>query len=201
MGIIVQNRRRSTGKLQQEFPEATIIDVTSQGEQPWVKFSPFYPHGYIPIPFSPGNLSQSVEGIWQGLKVFESEDVNLSTMQITSMKGIKRTVRKHGKCLGHRAGIRGKDLLSYLEARHLIYLPTYQWVLANCLVELVERLKQLAASHTVILLDYETNGDVNNLNKPLSHAQLIKLYLENNYPEYNLFASLGNNIKVRSPID
>ena len=31
--------------------------------------SPFYPHGGIPIPFSGSVTSQSVEGIWQGLKV------------------------------------------------------------------------------------------------------------------------------------
>ena len=34
----------------------------------------------------------------------------------------------------------------------------------------------------LVLLDYETNCDVNNLRKPLSHAGLIKAYLENQYP-------------------
>ncbi|MBW4623028.1 MAG: hypothetical protein KME17_27170 [Cyanosarcina radialis HA8281-LM2] len=183
MTIIVQSRRRSIEKLHQEFPSATVIDVTSCGEEPWVKFSPFYPHGGIPVPFSPGYTSQTVEGIWQGLKVFESEDINFGTMQITNMKNLKRTVRKYGKCWGHRAGIQGEQLLSYLAARILIYLPTYRWVLENRLRELVAQLKQLAQTETVVLLDYETNADVENLKKPLSHAQLVKLYIEGNYLE------------------
>lgn len=182
MTIIVQSHRRSLTKLEQEFPGATIIDVTSHGSQPWVKFSPFYPHGGIPVPFYPGVKSETVEGIWQGLKVFESTDVDFSAMRITNMKGIKRTVRKYGKCLGHRAGKKEEKLLTYGEARQLIYLPTYRWLIENCLMELVTQLKQLAETNRVILLDYETNGDVENLKKPLSHAQLIRMYIENNYP-------------------
>jgi len=42
--------------------------------EPWIKFSPFYPHGGIPVPFAPGYFSETVEGIWQGLKVFEKAD-------------------------------------------------------------------------------------------------------------------------------
>jgi hypothetical protein len=54
----------------------------------------------------------SVEGIWQGLKVFEKADVDPATLQIATMKGIKRTVRTFGKVLGHRAGLAGDRLLS-----------------------------------------------------------------------------------------
>jgi hypothetical protein len=181
MSIVVQSRRRRLSNIQADFPDAIILDVTSKGETPWVKFSPFYPHGQIPVPFYPGWTSQSVEGIWQGLKVFESEGIDRSKMQITDMKNLKRTQRKHGKCQGHKAG---EQLLTYLEARKLIYLPTYHWVLENPLSPLVEQLRELAQSQTVILLDYETNGDVENTKKPFSHACLIKYYLEGNYPNF-----------------
>lgn len=179
---VVKSRRCSLAKLEKEFPGAIIIDVTSQGDLPWVKFSLFYPHGGIPVPFLPANKSETVEGVWQGLKVFESTGIDFSVMQITNMKGIKRTVRKYGKCLGHRANLDGKNLLNYSEARRLIYLPTYLWVLENRLTERSRQLKEIADNNTVILLDYETNGDVANLSKPLSHAQLIKMYVEDNYP-------------------
>lgn len=181
--IVVKSRRCSLPKLEQEFPDAIIIDVTSQGSHPWVKFSPFYPHGRIPVPFLSGNKSETVEGVWQGLKVFESTGIDLSVMQITNMKGIKRTVCKYGKCLGHSASLDGKKLLNYSEARHLIYLPTYLWVLENCLTDAIAQLKEIADNNTVILLDYETNPDVANLSKPLSHAQLIKMYVEDRYPK------------------
>lgn len=146
-----------------------------------VKFSPFYPVGDIPIPFSDNEFAESVEGVWQGLKVFADHDVDESKFRITKMKGLKRTVRKYGIPQGHRKGINGTELLDYITARKLIYLPTYKWVLENKLTTEIEALKKLAETQDVILLDYETNGDVDDPRKPLSHAQLVKLYLEGGF--------------------
>ena len=39
-------------------------------------------------------------------------------------------------------------------------------------------LAEIARKNDLILLDYETNLDVNNLKKPLSHASLINNKLE-----------------------
>ncbi|WP_374223344.1 hypothetical protein [Streptomyces sp. F63] len=52
------------------FPGAEVIDVTSRAPEPWVRLSPFYPHGGIPVPYCDDVTSESVEGIWQALKVF-----------------------------------------------------------------------------------------------------------------------------------
>ncbi len=176
--VIIQNRRRKKENIQKDFPNSLIIDVTSKGKTPMVKFSPFYPIGNIPIPFSPNKFAKSVEGIWQGLKVFENNDIDESKFEITSMKGLKRTVRKFGMPKGHRKGIKGNMLLDYVPARKLIYLPAYKWVLDNRLEKEVKELKNLSKKETLILLDYETNGDMENTKKPLSHAQLIKLRIE-----------------------
>ncbi len=177
MIIEVQSKRRKIENIEKDFPNCVIVDVTSKGSLPMVKFSPFYPIGNIPIPFSDG-YSESVEGVWQGLKVFENSDIDTTKFTITSMKGIKRTTRKYGKTKGHRKGVNGSELLSYIEARKLIYLPTYKWVLENKLSEEIEQLKEIAKDKTLILLDYETNGDIENPKKPLSHAHLIKMKLE-----------------------
>jgi hypothetical protein len=168
--------------LNKRYADPLVLDVTSQGPEPWVRFSPFYPHGSIPVPFSPGHFGASVEGIWQGLKVFENAEVDLATVQNTTMKGIKRSVRRFGKVLGHRAELWNKTLLSYGEARQSIYLPCYHWVLQKCLQELLAELKQLVSTRIVVLLDYQTNSDVEDLSKPLSHAALIKRYLEDDWP-------------------
>ena len=37
--------------------------------------------------------------------------------------------------------------------------------------------------NAVVLLDYNTNPDVSNTKSALSHASLIKAYIEGNYPE------------------
>jgi hypothetical protein len=184
MSLIVKSHRASIDSLSKAYPDAVILDVTSRASEPWIRFSPFYPHGGIPVPFSPGKFSMTVEGIWQGLKVFETTDVDASKLLISNMKGIKRSARKYGKVLGHRTGLVGDRLLSYGEARRQIYLPSYQWMLDNHVQDLLNELKYLGTdkTKTVVLLDYETNCDVDNLSRPLSHAGLIKLYLEGNWP-------------------
>ena len=69
--IIIKNKRCSIAKINKEYPDAIIIDVTSKASDEFLKLSPFYPHGGIPIPGDRG-CSESVEGIWQGLKIFEN---------------------------------------------------------------------------------------------------------------------------------
>ena len=178
MSIVIANHRTSREKLQQQYGNIPVLDVTSHGAEPWRRCSPFYPHGGIPVPFSPGVVGASVEGIWQGLKVFETADIDLSRFTITTMKGLKRTERVYGKTLGHRDGVAGKRLLSYVEARRMIYLPSYYWVLENRLQDILEEIRRLTNEDGVVLLDYETNCDIENVTKPLSHAGLIKRYLE-----------------------
>ena len=90
MIVAVESRRKKLASVEKLWPDATVIDVTSKGAEPWVRFSPFYPHGDIPIPNTPSQTSQSVEGLWQGLKVFEREDIEPRKWGITSMAGIKR---------------------------------------------------------------------------------------------------------------
>ena len=139
--IIIESKRKSLESLKEKYPDAMIIDVTSKAQDEFVKFSPFYPIGGIPVPFTEGLVAVSVEGIWQGLKVFEDADVDTTFFSKRDMKNLKRTTRKYGHCLGHRKGVHGEELL-----------------------------------------DYNTNPDVNNPKTPLSHASLIKAYIEGDYP-------------------
>lgn len=179
MSIRVAGRRRAMASLTAAFPDAEIIDVTSRGPEPWVRLSPFYPHGGIPVPYCEGVTSESVEGIWQALKVFQGSDVDPGKLRITTMKGLKRTVRRYGPVQGHRTGLRGSRLLPYEAARRRIYLPAYRWVLEHRVADLVERLRD---KRDVVLLDYTTNGDVTDPTRPLSHAALILLHLEGRWP-------------------
>ncbi|MGW3072469.1 DUF6939 family protein [Kitasatospora sp. NPDC001132] len=179
MPIHIAGRRRTTAALNAAFPGAEIVDVTSKAPDPWVRLSPFFPHGGIPVPYGDGLTSESVEGIWQALKVFRDADVDPAKLRITSMKGLKRTVRRFGPVEGHRTGPHGDRLLSYETARRRIYLPAYRWVLEHRTADLVERLRGM---DEVVLLDYTTNGDVADPSSPLSHAALIRLYVEGRWP-------------------
>lgn len=180
--IVIESKRRKRENILKKYPNAVIADVTSQATDGLVRLSPFYPHGGIPVPFSEGYTAMCVEGIWQGLKVFETADVDVNMFANDTMKNIKRTVRRFGKPLGHRKGVKGTELLGYIEARKQIYLPAYKWVLENKVANIIERLREASKTKTIVLLDYTTNCDIDNPKTPLSHAFLIKAYAEGLYP-------------------
>ena len=181
--IYVESKRKNLKDIEKQYPDGMIIDVTSKAKDEFVKFSPLYPIGGIPVPFTEGLIAVSVEGIWQGLKVFEYVDADLTYLSKRDMKNIKRTARNNGPYAGHLKGARGKVLLNEIEARKLIFLPCYKWVLENKLKKLVKAIRDISNNKPVVLLDYNTNPDVNNPKRPLSHASLIKAYIEGNYPQ------------------
>ena len=114
--IIIESKRKKIENILKKYPDAVVADVTSQAKDGLVRLSPFYPHGDIPVPFSEGYTAACVEGVWQGLKVFEDEDIDISMFSNDTMKNIKRTVRKHGRVLGHRKGVHGTEILGYMVA-------------------------------------------------------------------------------------
>lgn len=180
--IVIESKRKKRENIVKKYPDAIIADVTSQTTDGLVKLSPFYPHGGIPVPFSEGYTAMCVEAIWQGLKVFETADVDVKLFGNDTMKNIKRSVRRFGKPLGHRKGVNGTELLGYIEARKQIYLPAYRWVLENKVANIIERLREASKTKTIVLLDYTTNCDVDDPKSPLSHAFLVKAYAEGIYP-------------------
>ena len=181
--IIIESKRKKPATILKQYPDAILADVTSSAKDGLVKLSPFYPHGGIPVPFSEGYTATCVEAIWQGLKVFEGCDVDTSLFGNDTMKGLKRTVRRYGKPLGHRKGVDGTELLDYIEARKQIYIPTYKWVLENKVAWIIDKMRNASnRGETIVLLDYDTNADVENAKSPLSHASLIKAYVEGIYP-------------------
>lgn len=198
--IIIESKRKKIENIIKIYPDAIIADVTSQAKDGLVRLSPFYPHGGIPVPFSEGYTANCVEGIWQGLKVFENEDIDISMFHNDTMKGIKRTVRKHGRVLGHRKGVHGSEVLGYVEAKHLIYIPTYRWMLEHQTMDIIERLRKASESKTIILLDYNTCCDVEDATKPLSHAYLVKAYAEGLYPFDDLKLSQSTDNNNCSPV-
>ena len=180
--IKIESKRKKIENILKKHPNSIIADVTSQAKDGLVRLSPFYPHGGIPVPFSEGYTSACVEGVWQGLKVFENEDIDISMFLNDTMKGIKRTVRKHGRVLGHRKGVHGTEILGYVEAKHQIYIPAYRWMLEHRAMYIIERLRKASETKTIVLLDYNTCCNVDDETKPLSHAYLVKAYAEGLYP-------------------
>ncbi len=129
MTIIIANKKSKPDNLRKKFgDDIEIIDVTSKAVEPWVHFSPFWPHGNIPVPFSDGVVATCVEGVWQALKVFESQERRRVQVARHEYEGAKTNCRSLGNVRGHRKGLNGTELLAYRKARELIYLPIYKWI-------------------------------------------------------------------------
>lgn len=184
--ITVANKKRSIERIQKEFPKAIILDITSSSPNRYGQIlSPFFPHRNIPIPGdSRGMTATCVEAIWQGLKVFEGADIDKQLFCNDTMKNIKRTVRKFGRPLGHRYGVYSQTILNYADARRYIYIPSYKYVLDNVpeVHRIIEKIREKAKESDIVLLDYNLNPDNRDITKPLSHAELVKMYIEGRYP-------------------
>ena len=92
------------------------------------------------------------------------------------MRNLKRSCRRFGKCLGHMFW--GK-LINYATARREIYKPAYEYMLRWYCCEEIDYMTYLNEHNkTIVLLDYNTNCDLNDLSSPLSHASLSKEFIE-----------------------
>lgn len=181
--VVVANRRRGLHRLTLAYPGHIFCDVTKNSDdEDFVRLSPFYPHSGIPVPFA-HCAAESVEGLWQGLKVFRRidgtiEDIDTGCLNNRTQKGIKRTLRAKGRsqCLGHRC-IDSGTLLDYVAARRLIYVPAYRFMLEHRAQRAIDKLVTIRKRSPIVLLDYSTNVDIDNIRTPLSHAGLVRDYM------------------------
>lgn len=184
--VQILNRRATAQQRTLAASGWGIADVTSKSNHPdYVKFSPFFPIGNIDIPGNEDKTA-SVEGAWQGLKVFENEGIDARKYIITSMKNIKRkaSAASRGRVLGHM--YEGRTI-GYIESRKKIYIPMYNSVLER-LEPVLADILQFASQHhgKLVLLDYETNTNINDGSKPLSHASLVAQALREMHTRVNI---------------
>jgi hypothetical protein len=147
---------------------AVVIDVSSYAEFPYCTLSPMWAHGGIPVPGMPGATSDTVEGIWQGLKVIRG------SIAPRYFRGPGQ--KRGGKPAGHR---HGEKLLKIVEARHKIYRVAYEWVLAHSVdPALIDRFVERALGGTMQYFhDAGDNGDINNPEAGWCHAAALVQYL------------------------
>lgn len=144
------------------------IDVSSWGGVPYKKFSPFtYSSEFrIPVPGQEGVYSCSVEGIWQGLKVINGQT------DFTYFD--KKPKKRRGHVEGH---LLGSQLLDVVDARHQIYVPSYNYYLENCIDEsLKDEVLRLGLEKGITFYDLDNNLDIDNPRAPLAHSALLADY-------------------------
>ncbi len=116
----------------------------------------------------PGKTSDSVEGIWQGLKVIDGK----TAPRYFVGQGQKRG----GKPRGHQ--YEGK-LLGIIEAREKIYRVAYEWVLEHRVSkELIESFLVRARSGLAQYFhDVSDNGNISAPDEGWAHAAVLVQYL------------------------
>ena len=147
---------------------SAVFDVSSYADPPFCTLSPMWVHGDIPVSGMPGTVSDTVEGVWQGLKVIRGK----TAPRYFRGPGAKRG----GKPSGHQFGTK---LLGIVEARRKIYVPTYEWMLENCIDPAVIDgfIAAAFAGVTQHFHDLADNGDINDASQPLAHAAVLAQYL------------------------
>jgi len=118
-----------------------IVDLTDLSI-----FSPFYPHGNIPVPGKRDVFSQTVEGIWQGLKVFERNVSTERMFEATDIEDFEEMNEIFGK---FKFKYNNTIIENDHHAKTLIYDTSYNWVLEN---KLKNECKTLKAFNKIILV-------------------------------------------------
>lgn len=149
--------------------DSVVYDVSSYADDPYCRLSPMWPHGGIPVPGMDGTTADSVEGIWQGLKVIRGR----TAPRLFSGSGHERG---GGKPAGHQYG---RKLLGIIAARFKIYKVAYEWMLdhridPNLIGQFTDRARRGLPQY---FHDVGDNGDINNARQPLAHASLLVQYV------------------------
>jgi hypothetical protein len=151
------------------LPKGSVVhDVSSYADFPFCTLSPMWVHGGIPVPGMPGRTSDTVEGIWQGLKVIRGK----TAPRYFNGPGQKRG----GKPSGHQYGV---VLLGIVQAREKIYRVAYEWMLDHRVDRaLIDGFVKAALSGvSQFFHDVSDNGNVNNPDEGWAHAAVVVPYL------------------------
>lgn len=146
------------------------INVSSYGEQPYNLFSPFSysPDFKIPVPGQEDIFANSVESIWQGLKVIN----DCTDFKMFSKKPKKRK----GDVEGHMYDNTSLDIVS---ARKKIYKPAYFFYVENYVPdELKEDILKQSLDQDIYFYDVESNLDIEDPSDSLAHSVFLKKFFD-----------------------
>ena len=186
MQIIKAIGRKELGKVlyEQNLKDTLLVDsyngATLNMDQ-FVCFNPFHtwPKPQIPVPGSPALLSISIEGIWQGTKYINGE----TDLQQLHTIPYKRPPEEQDKTFAYDATqfIYGQSVIEHVEARFLIYLLSYLYLLDVIVSgEVILYIKRLIMNgKSVLFCDLDENFDITNVSESFSHSTILASWFSN----------------------
>jgi len=189
--VVIESRKMSEEDIRALYGDDVMIaNISTDNTAKFRYLHPTFPHGGIPVPGATSDddvqLAASVEGLYEGLKVFTNTGISTTSMTNTDMRNIKRyQSQSKGKFLGYKGNIHNDALLNEEEAREAIYLPAFKYVLdgpANAYLHpLIEALDE---GRRVVLVDSKKQQHkLSDTQHPVSYAVLIASYLKGTYPQ------------------
>lgn len=166
------------------------FDVSSYSKD-YSALSPFNKLGNIPHPCKPDLLCISVEAIWQGSKVFDTDNVKPDYFILFGKKNPNKNKGK--KPIGTWIGT-NKVESDVGEARRKVFIPAYKWTLDHRLKNYVTKLLRFAKEHprsVIYLYDVDWNADVDNP-QSYSHSAYLCDYLNEKYNDNKFMALVMN---------
>jgi len=157
-----------------DVSDVDVIDMRFNARQPYCRLNFDYQHGQIPVPGLRGMYAESVTGILEGLRLVgptgRPGKVNCGYFVGA---GRPRPLKTGQWCSGYSYKGRAVNLA---EARRLLIIPSYQWVLANKVQAVVAKISKLARVRAVGLYDGYGSADLH-VDARLSAAAVLTAYL------------------------
>lgn len=168
-------------------------------------FNPFhFDHSYaIPVPGC-ALSSNSIEGVWQGLKVVNG----YTDFSMFTRKAEKRPSMKERETFGYdykeSKFLYGERVIDLITARFAIYLPTYLYVLENLVPDhtIEEIHESMEKGCDVYFYDWDSNFDIFDPTSPFSHSAILQSWfnrtLDEDYiqPALNFLEKNGDGLNV-----
>ncbi|WP_156446192.1 DUF6939 family protein [Burkholderia stagnalis] len=162
--------------------------------RPYRFFNPFlcWPEPAIPVPGQPGRLARSVESIWQGLKLVDNRT---DFDQLTSVPRKRPTDAERRVLAGYRyrdsCFAYGDRQLDLLDARFLIYLPSYLFVLDKLAPEPLLQALRDHVDHVgpVLFYDWDANQDITDTSASFSHSAILASWFNGSLEEQYFVAA------------
>jgi hypothetical protein len=170
---------RPAGLAASASGDCVCVDTFRKAAQGMARFAPLCPFttwagNPFPVPGLPGQRANSVEGVWQGLKLVDGR-TDLDQLAGTPHKRPPDHLRTGGydyRSATFRYGTREIDLLT---ARLAIYLPTYLYLLDRLVPDAVhdELNGAVEAGRIIVFYDWDSNMDIADDRSSFSHSAVL----------------------------
>lgn len=171
MKKVSENYEENVKAARKIFPRALVFDVTAVGAMK--KLDPGCPVGRVEIPGRERMKALSLQGVWEGLKVFKKNDeIDEKWMTDERKIGRKRGFKNWGEMIGIRVN---GELMREEEGRKMMR-EIYEKMIRERFGRILDGIRREAERKTVVLLDYKEE----NKDRVFNHTEVLKEMLTPN---------------------